>query len=112
MKRLVVAAAFGCFAAVLRADPITLTAEESAATRALVGDIYAGGHAFEYLEVLADELGPRLAGSEQYERSVHWAAEEFRSMGIVEVRLEPVVLKHGWQRAGATVRSSTCRAPR
>ena len=98
MKRLVVAAAFGCFAAVLRADPITLTAEESAATRALVGDIYAGGHAFEYLEVLADELGPRLAGSEQYERSVHWAAEQFRSMGIVEVRLEPVVLKHGWQR--------------
>jgi hypothetical protein len=95
MKRLVVAAAFGCFAAVLRADPITLTAEESAATRALVGDIYAGGHAFEYLEVLADELGPRLAGSEQYERSVHWAAEQFRSMGIAEVRLEPVVLKHG-----------------
>ncbi|HWX68330.1 MAG TPA: hypothetical protein VNY25_01380 [Steroidobacteraceae bacterium] len=35
MKRLVVAAAFACFAAVLRADPITLTAEESAATRAL-----------------------------------------------------------------------------
>lgn len=101
MKRLLIAAVFGCFATVPRAEPIKLTAEDTAATRALLGDIYAGGRAFEYLAVLADELGPRLTGSEQYERSVHWAAEQFRGMGLTEVHLEPVVLKHGWQRGPA-----------
>ncbi len=112
MKRVVIAAVFACLVAAVRAEPLGLTAEESAATRALAGDIYAGGRAFEYLEVLADELGPRLTGSPQFERSVHWAAEQLRSMGIAEVRLEPVVLKHGWQRGPAqgTLLGKTPRA--
>jgi hypothetical protein len=112
MKRVVIAALLACLVPPLRAEPIKLSEEDAAATRALVGDIYAGGRAFEYLEVLADELGPRLTGSAQYERSVHWAAEQLRSMGIAQVRLEPVVLRHGWQRGPAqgTLLGKTPRA--
>jgi hypothetical protein len=43
-------------------------------------------------------------GSEQYQRAVHWAVDQFRAMGIAEVRLEAVVLKHGWQRGPAQAR--------
>ncbi len=103
--------ACACLVSALRAEPIKLTDEESAAARALLGDIYGRGRAFEYLGVLADELGPRLTGSPQYERSVQWAAEQFRLMGIAQVRLEPVALKHGWQRgpAHATLLGNTPR---
>ena len=112
MKRVVIAVLLACLVAALRAEPIKLGEQESAAARALVGDIYAGGRALEYLEVLADELGPRLTGSAQYQRSVQWAAEQLRSMGIAQVRLEPVVLKHGWQRGPAqgTLLGKTPRA--
>jgi len=104
MKLILIAAAFGCLVSALQAEPMKLTAEESAATRALVGDIYAGGRAFEYLEVLSDELGPRLTGSEQYQRAVQWAAAQLREMGITQVRLEPLDIKHGWQRGPAQAR--------
>ena len=88
MKRLIILAMFACLVSAVRSAPIELTEEESAATRALLGDIYARERAFEYLEVLSDELGPRLTGSPQYEQSVRWAAEQFRSMGIAQVRLD------------------------
>jgi len=105
MKRLPMVAVCGCLAAAaLQAEPIKLTEQQSAATQSLVGDIYARGRAYEYLEVLADELGPRLTGSEQYERSVQWAAGQLRSMGMSQVRLEPVIIKHGWQRGPAQAR--------
>ncbi len=112
MKRMLITAVFACLVTAPRAEPIRLSEEESAATRALLGDIYGAGRALEYLEVLADELGPRLTGSPQYEHSVQWAAEQFRSMGLRQVHLEPVVLKHGWQRgpAQATLLGKTPRA--
>ena len=69
-KRLLVAALFLALGSAPGAEPIKLTEEELSATRPLLGDMYGRGRAFEYLEVLADELGPRLTGSPQYERSV------------------------------------------
>ncbi|HEY6824222.1 MAG TPA: M20/M25/M40 family metallo-hydrolase [Steroidobacteraceae bacterium] len=104
MKLAPITAVLGCLVSALQAEPMKLTAEESAATRTLVGDVYAGGRAFEYLEVLSDEFGPRLTGSEQYQRSVQWAAGQLREMGMTQVRLEPVVIKHGWQRGSAQAR--------
>jgi hypothetical protein len=50
---------------------------------------------------IADDLGPRLSGSDNYERAVRWAEERFHAMGLTDVRLEPVVLRHGWQRGNA-----------
>ena len=69
--------------------------------RVLTGDIYANGASLELLGHIADDFGPRLSGSQNYERAVAWAAYRFHAMGIKDVRLEPVVLHHGWQRGHA-----------
>jgi carboxypeptidase Q len=84
-----------------RADALKVTPAMSANLHALVGDVYANGRSFEFLEALSDELGPRLTGSENYEKAVRWAVDQFHAMGIADVRLEPVTLKHGWQRGTA-----------
>lgn len=104
MKKIVLAAAFVMSFGIARAEPLHLTSQQLSAAGALAGDIYVRGRAFEFAESLSDELGPRLTGSEQYQRAVHWAVDQFRAMGIVEVRLEPVVLKHGWRRGPAQAR--------
>lgn len=41
-----------------------------------------------YMHYLADENGPRLAGSPGYRRALDWAAETLKSEGIGAVRLE------------------------
>jgi carboxypeptidase Q len=101
---MVVAAAFAMSFGIVRAEPLNLTSEEFSAAGAVAGDIYVRGRAFQFVESLSDDLGPRLTGSEQYQRAVHWAVDQFRAMGIMDVRLEPVVLKHGWQRGPAEAR--------
>jgi hypothetical protein len=100
VKKIVLAAAFAMSFGMVRAEPLSLTSEELSVAGALAGDVYVRGRAFEFVESLSDDLGPRLTGSEQYQRAVHWAADQFRAMGL-EVRLEPIVLKHGWQRGPA-----------
>lgn len=45
---------------------------------------------------LADEIGPRFAGSENGAEAIRWAAEELRSWGL-EVRVDPVMVPH-WVR--------------
>ncbi|MFT4928980.1 MAG: carboxypeptidase Q [Phenylobacterium sp.] len=42
-----------------------------------------------YLHHLADENGPRLAGSPAYKRSADWAVETLQQAGIKDARLEP-----------------------
>ena len=85
----------------LHAQELTLTPPTIADVRALVGDAYAGGESLDMLRTLADELGPRLAGSEDYDKAVRWAVERFHAMGIADVRLEPVTLRHRWDRGVA-----------
>jgi len=104
VKQIVLAAAFALALGIVRAEPLSLTAEELSAAGTVAGDIYVRGRAFEYVASLSDELGPRLTGSEQFQRAVHWAVDQFHAMGIADVRLEPVVLKHGWQRGTAEAR--------
>ena len=82
MKQIVLAAAFALALGIARAEPLSLTAEELSAAGTVAGDIYVRGHAFEYVASLSDELGPRLTGSEQFERAVHWAVDQFHAMGI------------------------------
>ena len=41
---------------------------------------------------MTDTFGGRLGGSRAYERSAQWAAEQFRAMGIREVKLEALQL--------------------
>lgn len=67
----------------------------------LAGSILVGGHAMKYLEDLTDKFGGRLTGSPAYKRSAEWAAEQFRAMGIQNVKLEPFTIPNGWERGYA-----------
>src|SRR6188472_152936 len=49
---------------------------------------------------LADEVGPRLAGSEGDARAVQWAVEKMKALGLSNVRTEPVTVPH-WERGDA-----------
>ncbi len=42
-----------------------------------------------FLDHLANRIGPRLTGSHGYDDACDWAVEEFKRMGLVNVRLEP-----------------------
>ncbi len=46
--------------------------------------------AWQVVESLTTEVGPRLAGSEADMRAVRWAEAKFKAMGYDVVRLEPV----------------------
>jgi carboxypeptidase Q len=85
-----------------RPDPLTLTPEIQAGSRTLAGMIFAGGQSPQLLGELADGIGPRLTGSDSYARAVKWATDRFRSVGVADVRLEPVTLAHGWRRGSAS----------
>ncbi|MBS0374193.1 MAG: M20/M25/M40 family metallo-hydrolase [Proteobacteria bacterium] len=95
------AVAVGFAAAAASAAALEVTPELAATSRALAGGIVVGGASFETLGELADGIGPRLSGSEGYERAVQWAIERFRRAGVDDVHVEPVTLAHGWQRGSA-----------
>ncbi len=56
-----------------------------------------GSQAFEWVERLTTEVGPRLAGSEAEARARDWAVATLNEMGFEGVRVEPFEID-GWQR--------------
>ncbi len=56
------------------------------------------------LRHLADRIGPRVTGSPQLDRASHWAADQFRSAGLANVRLEPWTIAASWTRGTARAR--------
>ncbi|MGA0099189.1 MAG: M28 family peptidase [Steroidobacteraceae bacterium] len=55
------------------------------------------GTAYDHVASLTTEVGPRPAGSDGDKAAVAWAERRFRSLGIEEVRLQPVQVPH-WVR--------------
>ena len=53
--------------------------------------------AYTIVESLTTEVGPRLAGSDGYERATVWAQEKFKGLGFDKVWLQPVSYPI-WQR--------------
>jgi carboxypeptidase Q len=53
--------------------------------------------AWEKLSYLTDRIGPRLSGSEGYNRAAKWARDRFASEGHENAKLEPVRVPH-WVR--------------
>src|SRR5438105_4683206 len=88
-------AAFLCLTAAAIAGS---TPEIQQQSQQIAGSILVGGHAMDTLQTLTDSFGPRLTGSANYNRAVQWAAEQFRSYGIPEVKLEPFTMANGWER--------------
>jgi carboxypeptidase Q len=62
------------------------------------------GPSMQTLEALSDGFGPRLTGSDSYRGSADWAAEQFRALGLKNVRLEPFTVPAGWTRGGGRAR--------
>ncbi|HEX9252104.1 MAG TPA: M20/M25/M40 family metallo-hydrolase [Ignavibacteriaceae bacterium] len=51
---------------------------------------------YKLLQELCD-IGPRLSGSENSLRAIHWAEEKLKSFGVDRVWLQPVMVPH-WER--------------
>ena len=62
-----------------------------------------GSRAYEWLEALTTEVGPRLAGSEQEARAREWAISSLTRMGFGQVRVEPFTIS-GWERGAESAR--------
>ena len=49
------------------------------------------GESYERLDYLSNQIGGRLSGSVNYERSVKWGKEELELIGLDSVWLQPVM---------------------
>jgi len=63
----------------------------------IVGDVMVNGQAYEYDRQLADTVGPRLTGSENYVHAVSWAEEKFRALGLANVHTEAFTIPATWE---------------
>ena len=59
--------------------------------------------AYNLLESLTTEVGPRLAGSPQEQKAIDWAVAKFKSLGFDKVYTEPVQVPH-WERISEQAR--------
>ena len=77
------------------------SAKVSPETRAevtkLIGDILVNGKAYDYDRHLADDIGPRLTGSDNYVHAVAWAVEQFKALGLKNVHTEPFSMPALWE---------------
>lgn len=77
------------------ASPVS---DESISTaKQLRDDAIAGSRAWDIVESLTTEVGPRLAGSEAEARARAWAVEKLASYGFENVKVETFTMD-GWQR--------------
>mgnify|MGYP001079612130 FL=1 len=105
MRALLVLAACCVCATVTLANPLaedTLTAARVDADTVrqaidLRDQALQGTRAFEWVERLTTEVGPRLAGSEAEARARDWAVKTLQEIGFDDVRLEPFEIE-GWER--------------
>ena len=56
-----------------------------------------GSNAFNIVESLTTEVGPRMGGTKDFDRATEWAQAKFRSLGFDKVWLQPVTFPV-WQR--------------
>jgi carboxypeptidase Q len=71
--------------------------ETRAAVSKLIGDIMVNGKAYDYDRHLADNIGPRLTGSDNYVQAVSWAVEQFKSLGLKNVHTESFTMPALWE---------------
>ncbi len=74
-----------------------VTSQTQTAVRQLVGDILVNGKAYDYDRDLADGIGPRLTGSENYNKAVSWTMEQFHSMGLKNIHTESFKMPALWE---------------
>jgi len=73
---------------------------DQATEQALVklgGQLMVEGKAYEYDRKLADDIGPRLTGSENYMKAAAWAVDEFKKMGLANAHEEDWEITAAWE---------------
>ena len=88
----------------------TVTADTRVAVRTLVGEVLVNGQAYEYDRQLADTIGPRLTGSDNYLRAVTWTQQQFATLGLKNIHTEPFAMQGLWEPEGPA--SGEITAPR
>ncbi len=66
----------------------------------LGGQMVVAGQAYEYDRHLADDIGGRLTGSENYAKAAEWAEAEFKRMGLEIVHRESWEIPATWEPEG------------
>jgi carboxypeptidase Q len=74
-----------------------LSSEEQSALLRLGGQLLIAGKAYDYDRHLADEIGPRLTGSENYVKAASWAESEFKRLGLSNVHRESWEIPATWE---------------
>lgn len=91
MKSLLLACALVSSAAAFAADHTPRLSDESITVATQLRErALADRGAYEIVESLTTEVGPRLAGSEADARAVAWAVAKFKALGFDRVYTEPV----------------------
>jgi len=75
----------------------SVSPETRTAVRQLIGDIMVDSKAYAYDRQLADHVGPRLTGSDNYVHAVSWAVDQFKSLGLTNVHTESFTMPALWE---------------
>jgi hypothetical protein len=76
------------FSQALAAEAPALSAKDRAAIGRLIDRAHADGRAFEIVESLTTEVGPRLGGTEAEARARDWGVRTMKALGFKNVRIE------------------------
>ncbi|HTX75938.1 MAG TPA: M20/M25/M40 family metallo-hydrolase [Terracidiphilus sp.] len=63
----------------------------------LGGQLMVDGKAYDYDRHLADDIGPRLTGSDNYMTAAAWATDEFKKMGLENAHEEDWEITAAWE---------------
>ena len=77
--------------------PVQISPETRSAMEHIAGSILVGGHAYNYDEQLADNIGGRLTGSDAYNKGVAWGVEQFKALGLKNVHTEAWTIPDAWE---------------
>ena len=74
----------------------TLSSQDLNDHKVFIDKVYnealSNGQSYEWLDYLSNEIGGRLSGSINYDRSVKWGKDELNLIGIDSVWLQPVMI--------------------
>ena len=83
------------------AQDVTFETKDVEISKAFRDDALSGTQAWNIVESLTTEVGPRLAGSEAEARARDWAVQNLNDFGFENVRVEPFMIE-GWRRGEET----------
>jgi Peptidase family M28 len=68
----------------------------------IAGEGFMNSQAFEYLTDLSDNIGGRVTGSPESQKSIDWGLAKMNAIGLVKVRAEKWTMWKGWTRGTAS----------